>query len=59
MGLGETRRPATASGAEQIDTRALVCVGFDHRDSRAGDPDLHTHVAVANKVRAVEDPPDG
>ncbi len=25
--------------------------GFTHRDSRAGDPDLHTHVAVANKVQ--------
>src|SRR5215207_6642949 len=24
---------------------------FTHRDSRAGDPDLHTHVAVANKVQ--------
>ncbi len=25
-----------------------------HRDSRAGDPDLHTHVAVANKVQTVD-----
>ena len=24
---------------------------FTHRDSRAGDPDLHTHVAISNKVQ--------
>ncbi len=29
------------------------CAAFTHRDSRAGDPDLHTHVAVANKVQAL------
>ena len=27
---------------------------FVHRDSRAGDPDLHTHVAVANKVQTLD-----
>ena len=27
---------------------------FTHRDSRAGDPDLHTHVAVANKVQNLD-----
>jgi hypothetical protein len=26
---------------------------FTHRDSPAGDPDLHTHVAVANKVQTL------
>jgi TrwC relaxase len=30
--------------------RGLVAAAFTHRDSRAGDPDLHTHVEVANKV---------
>jgi conjugative relaxase-like TrwC/TraI family protein len=25
-----------------------------HRDSRAGDPDLHTHVAAANKVQTLD-----
>jgi hypothetical protein len=33
----------------------MVAAAFTHRDSRAGDPDLHTHVAVANKVQT----PDG
>jgi conjugative relaxase-like TrwC/TraI family protein len=39
-------------GIAQIDTTGLVCAAFDHRDSRSGDPDLHTHVAVANKIQA-------
>jgi conjugative relaxase-like TrwC/TraI family protein len=38
-------------GARQVDTRGLIAAAFTHRDSRAGDPDLHTHVAVANKVQ--------
>jgi conjugative relaxase-like TrwC/TraI family protein len=41
-------------GVAQIDTTGLVCAMFDHRESRAGDPDLHTHVAVANKVCGVD-----
>jgi hypothetical protein len=32
-----------------------VAAAFTHRDSRAGDPDLHTHVAVANKVETLGD----
>ncbi|WP_460819418.1 MobF family relaxase [Nocardioides korecus] len=38
------------AGVAQIDATGLICAAFDHRESRAGDPDLHTHVAVANKV---------
>ncbi len=38
-------------GVQQLDTTGVVAAAFDHRDSRAGDPDLHTHVAVSNKVR--------
>jgi len=41
-------------GVAQIDATGLVCAAFDHRESRAGDPDLHTHVAVANKVCGVD-----
>ncbi|HET7415614.1 MAG TPA: MobF family relaxase [Arthrobacter sp.] len=41
-------------GRAQIDATGLVCAAFDHRDSRSGDPDLHTHVAVANKVCGVD-----
>ncbi len=39
------------NGARQVETRGLIATAFTHRDSRAGDPDLHTHVAVANKVQ--------
>ena len=31
----------------------MIATAFTHRDSRAGDPDLHTHVAVANKVQTL------
>jgi hypothetical protein len=40
-----------AQGIRQVETRGLIGTAFTHRDSRAGDPDLHTHVAVANKVQ--------
>ena len=41
-------------GIRQVNVRGLVGVAFTHRDSRAGDPDLHTHVAVANKVQTLD-----
>jgi conjugative relaxase-like TrwC/TraI family protein len=40
-------------GIRQVNVRGLVAAAFTHRDSRAGDPDLHTHVAVANKVQTL------
>ncbi|MEU5156075.1 MobF family relaxase [Glycomyces sp. NPDC021274] len=40
-----------AGGAAQIETHGLVATAFDHHDSRSGDPDLHTHLAVANKIQ--------
>lgn len=43
------------NGVRQVDVDGLVAAKFSHRDSRAGDPDLHTHVLIANRVRA----PDG
>ena len=42
-----------ADGVAQVDTTGLIAAAFDHRDSRAGDPNLHTHVAVSNKVCAI------
>ncbi|HEV2634538.1 MAG TPA: MobF family relaxase [Actinocrinis sp.] len=38
-------------GVAQLDTTGLVAVAFDHFDSRAGDPNLHTHVAISNKIQ--------
>ena len=42
------------NGVRQVDVRGLVAAAFTHRDSRAGDPDLHTHVAIANKVQTLD-----
>ncbi|MFK4087512.1 MobF family relaxase [Kribbella sp. NPDC020789] len=42
-------------GITQLDTRGLIAAAFDHWDTRAGDPQLHTHVVVANRVQG----PDG
>src|SRR5450759_4880473 len=39
------------NGVRQVDVLGMVAAAFTHRDSRTGDPDLHTHVAVANKVQ--------
>jgi conjugative relaxase-like TrwC/TraI family protein len=43
-----------SQGIRQVNVRGLVAAAFTHRDSRAGDPDLHTHVAVANKVQTLD-----
>ncbi|MFF1785619.1 MobF family relaxase [Kitasatospora sp. NPDC058243] len=43
-----------STGQAQIETKGLVAVAFDHFDSRAGDPNLHTHVAIANKIQGVD-----
>ncbi|TFH68150.1 MobF family relaxase [Cellulomonas sp. HD19AZ1] len=43
-----------AAGVAQVDTHGLVATAFDHIDSRAGDPNLHTHVAVSNKVLGLD-----
>jgi conjugative relaxase-like TrwC/TraI family protein len=42
-------------GHEHVSGRGLLAVGFDHRTSREGDPLLHTHLVVANRVQG----PDG
>ncbi|MBC3842071.1 relaxase domain-containing protein [Streptacidiphilus sp. 4-A2] len=36
-----------STGQAQIETKGLIAAQFDHFDSRAGDPNLHTHVAVS------------
>jgi conjugative relaxase-like TrwC/TraI family protein len=42
------------NGVRQVDTRGLLAAAFTHRASRAGDPNLHTHVAVSNKVQTLD-----
>src|SRR4051794_27199152 len=41
-------------GVAQVEVRGLIAAAFTHRDSRAGDPDLHTHVAISNKVQTLD-----
>jgi DNA primase catalytic core len=56
LGFLEDKALFTREGTHsvrQVDVRGLVATAFIHRDSRAGDPDLHTHVAVANKVQTL------
>ena len=42
-------------GVQHVPGLGLLAVGFDHRTSREGDPLLHTHLVVANRVQG----PDG
>jgi conjugative relaxase-like TrwC/TraI family protein len=42
-------------GYEHVSGQGLLAVGFDHRTSREGDPLLHTHLVIANRVQG----PDG
>jgi conjugative relaxase-like TrwC/TraI family protein len=34
----------------QVDVAGVAAVAYDHYDSRTGDPQLHTHLVVSNKV---------
>ncbi|MDO5511837.1 MobF family relaxase [Corynebacterium sp.] len=43
------------NGIEQVKTRGIIASEFTHFDTRGGDPDLHSHVLLANKVQG----PDG
>lgn len=40
--------------APRIGTDGLLVAAFDHRASRAGDPQLHTHLVVPNLVRGTD-----
>ncbi|TRW45702.1 MobF family relaxase [Georgenia yuyongxinii] len=44
-----------AGGVAQVDVLGVAAVGYDHWDSRANDPQLHTHLVVANKARTAAD----
>jgi conjugative relaxase-like TrwC/TraI family protein len=43
-----------AGGVVQEDIVGVVAAAFDHWDSRAGDPQLHTHVVVMNRVQTTD-----
>lgn len=44
------------NGIRQIDTKSgIIGTKFRHYDSRAGDPNLHDHVVIANRVEGADD----
>lgn len=43
-----------AGGVAQVEAKGFMVSAFDHRDTRAGDPDLHTHVAISTKVEGLD-----
>jgi len=62
VALMEREVAATRTGANspngavaQVEVEGLIATAYDHYDSRAGDPQLHTHVVISNKVRTVYD----
>ncbi len=62
IGLMEREFAATRTGTAatdgvdaQVEVAGLIATAFDHYDSRAGDPPLHTHVVISNKVKTAWD----
>lgn len=62
LDLMERQVAATRTGSSngsgavaQVDVVGLIAAAFDHWDSRLGDPQLHTHVVVSNKVKTAGD----
>ncbi|MEX2291803.1 MAG: MobF family relaxase [Mycobacteriales bacterium] len=49
---GEVRRGK--DGVSRLPGGGFVAAAFRHRTSRAGDPQLHTHVLVANMIRGAD-----
>lgn len=39
----------------QAPVSGVIAAAYDHYDSRASDPQLHTHVVIANRVQAARD----
>lgn len=52
-----TRRGVAAGNGAvmQADVIGVAATAYDHWDSRLGDPQLHTHVVISNKVKTTED----
>jgi conjugative relaxase-like TrwC/TraI family protein len=62
LDLIEARIAMTRIGARgprgavaQVEVRGVIAVAFDHYDSRSSDPQLHTHVVIANRAQAAHD----
>ncbi|WP_236757793.1 MobF family relaxase, partial [Aeromicrobium sp. PE09-221] len=55
--VASTRVGATGpdGAVAHVDVVGVAATAFDHYDSRSGDPQLHTHVVISNKVMTVQD----
>lgn len=43
------------NGVAHVGTNGAIASAFDHWESRAGDPQLHTHLVIANRVQRRSD----
>ncbi len=46
---------AGTGSVAQVEVRGVLAAAFDHYDSRSSDPQLHTHVVIANKAQGAHD----
>lgn len=42
-------------GVAHVGVHGAIAAAFDHWESRSGDPQLHTHVVIANKAQRISD----
>ncbi|MDJ0356328.1 MobF family relaxase [Paenarthrobacter sp. PH39-S1] len=43
------------NGVAHVGTKGAIAAAFDHWESRAGDPQLHTHLVIVNRVQRLSD----
>lgn len=46
---------AGRNGVAHLGTMGAIAAAFDHWESRLGDPQLHTHVVIANRIQRITD----
>ncbi|WP_181037200.1 MobF family relaxase [Arthrobacter sp. 4R501] len=46
---------AGRNGVAHLATMGAIAAAFDHWESRTGDPQLHTHLVIANRIQRITD----
>ncbi|MDQ0691455.1 MobF family relaxase [Arthrobacter sp. W4I7] len=46
---------AGRNGVAHVGSRGVIAAAFDHWESRTGDPQLHTHLVIANRIKRITD----
>ena len=46
---------AGRNGVAHLGTMGAIAAAFDHWESRTGDPQLHTHLVIANRIQRITD----